>query len=64
LRTYFITRNRLLLVQRNPYEFNKTLAYFYILGIVVMLDILKYACSVRLNHLKATFRALIDFIKL
>ncbi len=61
LRIYFITRNRLLLVQRNPNEFNKTLAYLYLLGIVAIRDILKYACSARFDHLCATIRAIIDF---
>ena len=62
LRTYFITRNRLLLVKRNPKEFNQTLAYFYLFGIVAMRDILKYACSARFNLLKAIICALRDFI--
>ncbi len=62
LRTYFITRNRLLLVRRNPNEFNQTLAYFYLLGIVAIRDILKFIFTARFEHLRATFRALIDFI--
>ena len=62
LRTYYITRNRLLLVKRNPKEFNKTFAYLYLLGIVAMRDIFKYACSVHFNLLKATLRALWHFI--
>lgn len=62
LRTYYITRNRLLLVRRNPKEFNQTFAYFYLFGIVAIRDILKYAFTARFEHLRATFRALIDFI--
>ena len=62
LRTYFITRNRLLLVKRNPKEFNQTLAYLYLCGIVAIRDILKYACSARFDLLKATLCALRDFI--
>ena len=62
LRTYFITRNRLLLVKRNPKEFNKTLAYLYLFGIVALRDILKYTCSTRFDLLKATLRALWHFI--
>ena len=62
LRTYFITRNRLLLVKRNPKEFNKTLAYLYLLGIVPIRDILKYSFSSRYDLLKATLCALRDFI--
>lgn len=62
LRTYYITRNRLLLVQRNPKEFNQTLAYFYLFGIVAIRDILKYTFTTRYDLLKATLCALGDFI--
>lgn len=62
LRTYYLTRNRLLLVQRNPQEFNKTLAYIYLIGIVALRDILKYTFSARFDLLKATFKGLRDFI--
>ena len=62
LRTYYLTRNRLLLVQRNPVEFNKTPAYLYLIGIVSLRDILKYTLSVRFDLLKATIHALKDFI--
>lgn len=63
LRTYFITRNRLLLVRRNPKEFNQTLAYFYLFGIVAIRDILKYTFTARYDLLKATIRGLWHFIK-
>ena len=62
LRTYYLTRNRLLLVQRNPLEFNKSLAYIYLICIVALRDIFKYALSARFIHLKATLRGLWDFI--
>ncbi len=62
LRTYYLTRNRLLLVHRNPQEFNKTLAYIYLIGIVALRDIIKYTFSARFDLLKATIRALCDFI--
>ena len=62
LRTYYLTRNRLLLVRRNPQEFYKSLAYLYLIGIVALRDILKYALTVRIDLLKATIRALKDFI--
>lgn len=64
LRTYYLTRNRFMLVQRNPLEFNKTQAYLYLIGIVAIRDILKYTISARFSHLKATLRALWHFIKL
>jgi len=62
LRTYYLTRNRLLLVRRNPQEFNQTLAYLYLIGIVALRDILKYTFMGRFDLLKATVRALRDFI--
>ena len=62
LRTYYLTRNRLLIVRRNPQEFNKTLAYIYLIGIVALRDILKHTLTGRFDLLKATLRALRDFI--
>lgn len=62
LRTYYLTRNRLLLVRRNPQEFNQTLAYLYLIGIVALRDILKFTLTNRFDLLKATIRAHKDFI--
>lgn len=42
LRTYYITRNRLLLVKRNWSGFTKYLSYCYLIVIVATRDILKY----------------------
>ena len=62
LRTYYLTRNRLLLVRRNPQEFNKPLAYIYLIGIVALRDVIKYTFTARFNLLKATIRAVWHFI--
>ena len=62
LRTYYLTRNRLLLVRRNPQEFNRPLAYIYLIGIVALRDILKYTLRGRFDLLKSTLRALGHFI--
>ncbi len=62
LRTYYLTRNRLLLVRRNPQEFNKTLAYIYLIGIVALRDIAKKTFFSRFDLLKATLHGLLDFI--
>ena len=62
LRTYYLTRNRLLLVQRNPLEFSKTLAYLYLIGVVAIRDILKHTLTGRFGLLKATLQALWHFI--
>ena len=62
LRTYYLTRNRLLLVRRNPKEFIRPLANIYLIGIVALRDILKYTFIGRYDLLKAIFRALSHFI--
>lgn len=62
LRTYYLTRNRLLLVRRNPQEFNQALAYLYLIGIVALRDIFKYTFMGRCDLLKATLRGLWHFI--
>ena len=62
LRTYYLTRNRLLLVKRNPEEFSKYWSYLYLILVVASRDILKYTFSARFDLIKATFRALCDFI--
>ena len=62
IRIYYLSRNRLLLVRRNPNEFNKRLAYIYLIGIVALRDIFKYTFSAQFDLLRATFRALKDFI--
>ena len=62
LRTYYLTRNRLLLVRRNPQEFNKMLAYIYLIGIVAFRDILRFFLSTHFDLLKTTIRAIRDFI--
>ena len=61
LRTYYITRNRLLLVKRNWKGFNKFLSYCYLIGIVATRNILKYGLSGKWNMLKAVCRGVIDF---
>ena len=62
LRTYYLTRNRLLLVRRNSQEFCKLLTYLYLFGIVAPRDMLKYTLTARIDLLKATIRALWHFI--
>ena len=61
LRTYYITRNRLLLVKRNFIGLKKYLAYSYLQMIVATRDIIKYLIKGRMDLLKATINGLRDF---
>ena len=62
LRTYFIVRNRLLLVKRNWFGITKYLSYAYLFGIVGLRDICKNAITGKWDMLKATLRGICDFL--
>lgn len=61
LRTYYITRNRLLLVKRNWQGIYKYFAYFYLICLVVPRDIINYLLKGRLDLSKAALKGLVDF---
>lgn len=61
LRTYYITRNRLLLVKRHYKGINKYLSYIYLFGIVGMRDIIKYTLKRQTSLRKAVLLGLRDF---
>ena len=61
LRTYYIVRNRLLLVKRNWHGVTKYLSYAYLLGAVGLRDIIKNAITGKWDLLKATTDGLRDF---
>ena len=62
LRTYYITRNRLLLVKRNYTGINKYLAYGYLIGLVAPRDIIKTGIKGQYDLLKATCKGIKDFV--
>ena len=64
LRTYYITRNRLLFTQRNQQGISKYFTYIYLISIVTIRDILKYAFQRRWDLVRATIRGVVSFIKL
>ena len=64
LRTYYITRNRLLFAQRNQQAMAKYITYLYLISIVAIRDILKYAFQQRWDLVRATIRGVVSFIKL
>lgn len=61
LRTYYITRNRLLLVRRNWKGASKCLSYLYIICIVSVRDIIKYAIHGQWKLAKAVYKGVQDF---
>jgi hypothetical protein len=62
LKTYYITRNRLLFAQRNVAWPTRLLTYCYLIVVVGLRDILKYASKGKMAQLKATLRGLRDFL--
>ena len=61
LRTYYIIRNRLLLVKRNWDGLTKYVSYAYLIGVVGVRDILKYALAGKWEIVRATIRGIRDF---
>ena len=64
LRTYYITRNRLLFVKRNNPSATRILSYLYLICLVAARDILKYTIQRRLDLAKATIKGIRDFFSL
>ena len=63
LRTYYITRNRLLFVKRNIQGLDKYLSYFYLATIVATKDILKFTAQRRSDLAQAVVRGVYNFTK-
>jgi hypothetical protein len=61
LRTYYIVRNRLLLVKRNWTGVTKYFSYAYLFGVVGVRDICKNALTGQWDILKATLQGISDF---
>lgn len=64
LRTYYITRNRLLFAKRNISSPQKHLTYLYLIGIVALRDIIKSLFHRRPDLAQATLKGLYDFLTL
>ena len=60
-KTYYLTRNRLLLVKRNSHGINKYLSYIYMIGIVAPRDIIKYTLQGRFELTKAVCKGIFNF---
>ena len=64
LRTYYITRNRLILVKRNWKGLNKYLSFLYLICIVATRDIIKYAMTANMSLVSAVLQGIYDFPKI
>ena len=64
LKSYYMTRNRLLFAKRNISTPQRYLTYCYLIGIVALRDILKFLLSHRPDLAKATLKGLRDFFAL
>ena len=62
LRTYYITRNKLLLVKRNYQSIYKGLSYIYLIGFAIPKDVVKYTFFGNIKLSISVLRGLYDFI--
>ena len=62
LRTYYITRNRLLFAKRNNSSATRYLSYIYQISLVACRDILRYTLQHRPDLAQATIKGIRDFI--
>ena len=63
LKTYYLTRNRLLFVKRNFHGAQKLITYCYLMSIVPIRDIIRYTIKGQTNLLRATFSGIRDLYK-
>lgn len=61
LKTYYITRNRLLFASRNCKGAERYATYCYLTGIVAVRDLLRHLLGRRIDLAKATLRGINDF---
>ena len=64
LKTFYITRNRLLFAKRNIKGISRYVSYLYLMVVVAPKDMLKYCWQGRKDLSKATFNGIIQFMKL
>ena len=60
LRTYYITRNRLLFVRRNSARRTRWLSYLYLVGIVAVKDLVKQLLHGRVDLARATVKGVLS----
>lgn len=62
LKVFYLTRNRLLFAKRNIQGIQKYITYCYLIGIVAVRDIMKYAIKGNPTLLHATYMGIRDFL--
>lgn len=62
LKAYYLTRNRLLFAKRNIQGIQKHITCCYLIGIVAVRDIMKYAIKGNPTLLRATYMGIRDFL--
>ena len=62
LRTFYITRNRLLYVKRNVDNIEKYISYIYLICIVAVKDMFKYILKGRSDLARAVFKGVCSFL--
>ena len=62
LKTYYITRNRLLFAKRNLHGLTRYLTTFYLIGVVAVRDILKNGCKGRMDLVWATLKGITHYL--
>ena len=62
LKVFYLTRNRLLFAKRNILGIQKYITYCYLIGIVAVRDIMKYAIKGNPTLLRATYNGIRDFL--
>ena len=64
LKSYYMTRNRLLFVKRNTPSASRYLSYLYLICLVSCRDLLKYSFLHRFDLAKATIKGISDFLSI
>ena len=64
LKTYYMTRNRLLFARRNRKGLSKLLCYMYLTSVAVLRDIPKHILTHRKDLAASTYKGLKDFYKM
>jgi GT2 family glycosyltransferase len=56
IKTYYLTRNRLLFVKRNKHRLDQVISYAYLVLIVATRDIIKYVIQGRMDLARAVIK--------